>query len=187
MSLIGHTIDDFKVTAYQQGEYKDMTKQSLLGKWSIIFFYPADFSFVCPTELEALQSLHDKFKAANSEIYSVSEDTEFVHQAWAAASPKIGKIEYPMLADPAGKLARMFGVLDKNAGQALRGAFIIDPDGVIQSETINNMGIGRNPEEILRTLESAQFVREHGDRVCPVNWHPGEDSLKPGADLVGKL
>lgn len=127
------------------------------------------------------------FNDHDAEIYSVSEDTEFVHQAWAAASPKIGQIAYPMLADPAGKLARMFGVLDENAGQALRGAFIIDPDGVIQSETINNMGIGRNPEEILRTLEAAQFVREHGDRVCPVNWHPGEDTLKPGADLVGKL
>lgn len=187
MSLINTEISDFKVKAFQKGEYKDITKDTLLGKWSIVFFYPADFSFVCPTELEALQSLRSKFNAAGAEIYSVSEDTEFVHQAWAAASPKIGQIEYPMLADPAGKLARMFGVLDESAGQALRGAFIIDPDGVIQSEFINNMGIGRNPEEILRTLEAAKFVREHGDHVCPVNWHPGEDTLKPGADLVGKL
>lgn len=187
MSLIGHEIEDFNVNAYQQGEYKKINKQSLLGKWSILFFYPADFSFVCPTELEALQSLRQKFNDHNAEIYSVSEDTEFVHQAWAAASPKIGQIAYPMLADPAGKLARMFGVLNEEEGQAYRGAFIIDPDGIIQSETINNMGIGRNPEEILRTLEAAQFVRQHGDRVCPVNWHPGEDTLKPGADLVGKL
>ena len=124
---------------------------------------------------------------ADADLYSVSEDTEFVHKAWAEASEKIGKIKYNMLADPAGKLARMFDVLDEDAGQAYRGVFIVDPDGKIQSYTINNMGIGRSADEILRTLQAAQFVREHGDRVCPANWKPGQDSIKPSLDLVGKL
>lgn len=187
MNFIGHEIDDFKVNAYQDGKTKEVTKKDVLGKWSIFFFYPADFSFVCPTELEALQDKYEDFKKANADIYSVSEDTEFVHKAWAEASEKIGKIKYNMLADPAGKLARMFDVLDEDAGQAYRGVFIVDPDGKIQSYTINNMGIGRSADEILRTLQAAQFVHEHGDRVCPANWKPGQDSIKPSLDLVGKL
>ena len=187
MNFIGHEIDDFKVNAYQDGKTKEVTKNDVLGKWSIFFFYPADFSFVCPTELEALQDKYDDFKKADADIYSVSEDTEFVHKAWAEASEKIGKIKYNMLADPAGKLARMFDVLDEDAGQAYRGVFIVDPDGKIQSYTINNMGIGRSADKILRTLQAAQFVREHGDRVCPANWKPGQDSIKPSLDLVGKL
>lgn len=187
MNYINHEIDDFKVRAYQKGELKDVTKADVLGKWAVFFFYPADFSFVCPTELEALQANYAAFQKADAEIYSVSEDTEFVHKAWADASEKIGQLEYPMLADPAGKLARMFDVLDEEAGQAYRGVFIVDPDGKIQSFTINNMGIGRSAEEILRTLQAAQFVRENGDQVCPVNWHPGDATLKPGLDLVGKL
>lgn len=187
MNFIGHEIDDFKVNAYQDGKTKEVTKNDVLGKWSIFFFYPADFSFVCPTELEALQDKYDDFKKADADIYSVSEDTEFVHKAWAEASEKIGKIKYNMLADPAGKLARMFDVLDEDAGQAYRGVFIVDPDGKIQSYTINNMGIGRSADEILQTLQAAQFVREHGDRVCPANWKPGQDSIKPSLDLVGKL
>ena len=187
MNFVGHEIEDFKVNAYQDGKTVEVTKKDVLGKWSIFFFYPADSSFVCPTELEALQDKYEDFKQANAEIYSVSEDTEFVHKAWAEASDKIGKIKYHMLADPAGKLARMFDVLDEDAGQAYRGVFIVDPDGKIQSYTINNMGIGRSADEILRTLQAAQFVRKHGDRVCPANWKPGQDSIKPSLDLVGKL
>lgn len=159
----------------------------MLGKWSIFFFYPADFSFVCPTELGDLQDHYDAFKKANAEIYSVSEDSEFVHKAWSEATDTIGKIQYPMLADPAGKLARFFDVLDEDAGQAFRGVFIIDPEGKIKSYTINDMGIGRNAEEILRTLEAAEFVALHGDKVCPANWHPGDDTISPSLDLVGKI
>lgn len=187
MNFLNHEIEDFKVNAYQDGKTLEVTKEDVLGKWSIFFFYPADFSFVCPTELESLQDNYQTFQAANAEIYSVSEDTEFVHKAWAEASDKIGKIKYKMLADPAGKLARMFDVLDEDAGQAYRGVFIVDPDGKIQSYTINNMGIGRSAAEILRTLQAAQFVREHGDQVCPANWKPGDDTIKPSLDLVGKL
>ena len=187
MTLLQHDLTDFKVIAFQNNEFHEVTKDDVLGHWSLFFFYPADFSFVCPTELEALQDKYEEFKQADAEIYSVSEDTEFVHKAWAEASDEIGKVKYPMLADPAGKLARMFDVLDEEAGQAYRGVFIVDPDGKIQSYTINNMGIGRSAEEILRTLQAAQFVREHGDRVCPANWKPGDDTIKPSLDLVGKL
>ncbi|EHN58699.1 alkyl hydroperoxide reductase subunit C [Oenococcus kitaharae] len=187
MNFINNEIADFKVNAYQQGKVKEVTKKNILGKWSIFFFYPADFSFVCPTELGDLQDHYEAFKKANAEIYSVSEDSEFVHKAWAEATDTIGKVQYPMLADPAGKLARFFEVLDEDAGQAFRGVFIIDPAGKIRSYTINDMGIGRNAAEILRTLEAAQFVAEHGDKVCPANWHPGEDSITPSLDLVGKI
>ncbi|MGX5377548.1 redoxin domain-containing protein [Ligilactobacillus sp. LYQ135] len=186
-NFIGATIDDFHVKAYQHNKIIDICKEDLLGHWSILLFYPADFSFVCPTELEALQSIYENFKAIDTEIYSCSEDTEYVHKAWADASSEIAKIQYPMLADPAGKLARSFGVLDEDSGQTYRGVFIIDPEGVIQSYTINNMAIGRSADEILRTLEAAQFVHEHGDQVCPVNWKPGDQTLKPGVDLIGKL
>ena len=188
-NFIGKKIDDFDVKAYQKGETEviHVTRADLLGHWSVLLFYPADFSFICPTELEALEAAYPKFKNVGAEIYSCSEDTEFVHKAWADASPEINKIEYPMLADPAGKLARAFDVLNEDAGQAYRGVFIIDPDGIIQSYTVNNMAIGRSVDEILRTLEAAQFVREHGDQVCPVNWKPGDNTLKPGMNLVGKL
>lgn len=187
MNYVGQEIQDFTVKAYHQGELKDVAKKDVLGRWSVFFFYPADFTFVCPTELEDLQANYEQFKAANAEVYSVSEDTEFVHKAWAETSEGIGKLEYPMLADPAGKLARAFDVLDEELGQAYRAVFLVDPDGVVQSYTINNMGIGRNASEVLRTLQAAQFVRAHGDQVCPAKWHPGEATLTPSLDLVGKL
>ena len=187
MNFIGKEIEDFKVNAYQDGDVKQVTKSDLLGHWSIVLFYPADFSFVCPTELGDLADNYDEFKNAGAEIYSVSEDTEFVHQAWHEKSEEVGKVKYPMIADPAGKLARFFEVLDEDAGQAYRGVFIIDPKGKVRSYTINDMGIGRNAKEVLRTLEAAQFVAEHGDRVCPANWKPGQKTLKPGTQLVGKI
>ncbi|MDN6899453.1 redoxin domain-containing protein [Oenococcus sicerae] len=187
MNYINTQLADFEVNAYQKGEVKKVSKKDVLGKWSIFFFYPADFSFVCPTELGDLQDHYYAFKKANAEIYSVSEDSEFVHKAWSEATDTIGKIQYQMLADPAGKLARFFDVLDEDAGQAFRGVFIIDPEGKIKSYTINDMGIGRNAEEILRTLEAAEFVALHGDKVCPANWHPGDDTISPSLDLVGKI
>ena len=186
-NFIDQEIADFSVNAYHDGDVTQVTKQDTLGKWGVYFFYPADFSFVCPTELGDLADHYADFQKANAEIYSVSEDSEFVHKAWAEATDTIAKVKYPMLADPAGKLARFFNVLDEDAGLAFRAVFIVNPEGKIQSYTINNMGIGRNAEEILRTLEAAQFVAEHGDRVCPANWHPGEDTIAPSLDLVGKI
>lgn len=186
-NFIGKEVEDFNVNAFQDGDVKQVTKKDLLGHWSIMFFYPADFSFVCTTELGDLADLYQSFKKIGAEIYSVSEDTEFVHQAWHEKSEEVGKVQYPMIADPAGKLARFFEVLDEDAGQAYRGVFIIDPEGKVRSYTINDMSIGRNASEVLRTLEAAQFVAEHGDRVCPANWKPGEKTLKPGTALVGKI
>lgn len=187
MNYIGSTLPDFKVNAFQNGEVQSLTAADLKGHWSVLFFYPADFSFVCPTELGDLAEHYAAFKDQDAEIYSVSEDTEFVHQAWHEQSLEVGQVDYPMIADPAGDLARHYGVLDEDAGQAYRGVFILDPTGAVRSYTINDMGIGRNASEILRTLTAAQFVAEHGDRVCPANWHPGEATLQPGTKLVGKI
>jgi NADH-dependent peroxiredoxin subunit C len=187
MSLIGKKIEDFKVQAYHNGKFVEVSNEDVLGKWGIFFFYPADFTFVCPTELGDLADHYDSFKEIGAEIYSVSEDTHFVHKAWADTTETIGKIQYPMLGDPTGKLARMFEVLIEEEGLALRGTFIVDPDGVIQAYEVHQNGIGRNAEELLRKVQAAQFVREHGDEVCPANWTPGDETLTPSLDLVGKL
>ncbi|AKP03763.1 peroxiredoxin [Companilactobacillus pabuli] len=187
MNYINKEIPDFTVNAYQKGELKTFNKSDLLGKWSILFFYPADFSFVCPTELSDLQDSYDDFKAANAEIYSCSVDSQFSHMSWAQTTDTIGKIQYPMLSDQKHQLTDFFNILDEQSGQAYRGVFIIDPKGLIKSYTINAMGIGRNAREILRTLQAAQFVEAHGDNVCPANWHPGEETIKPSGDLVGKI
>lgn len=187
MNYINKEIPDFNVNAYQKGELKTFSKKDILGKWSILFFYPADFSFVCPTELSDLQDSYADFQKANAEIYSVSVDSQFAHMSWAETTDTIGKIQYPMLSDQTHQLTDFFNILDEVSGQAYRGVFIVDPKGLIKSYTINAMGIGRNAQEILRTLQAAQFVEAHGDNVCPANWHPGEETIKPGADLVGKI
>lgn len=187
MSLIGKKLEDFKVQAYHNGNFVEVSNEDVVGKWGIFFFYPADFTFVCPTELGDLADHYDSFKEIGAEIYSVSEDSHFVHKAWADTTETIGKIKYPMLADPTGKLARFFEVLIEEEGMALRGTFIVDPDGIIQAYEVHQNGIGRNAEELLRKVQAAQFVREHGDEVCPANWTPGAETLTPSLDLVGKL
>lgn len=186
-NLINKAVGDFKVQAYHKGEFREITKADTLGHWSVFFFYPADFTFVCPTELGDLADFYEEFQGIGCEIYSVSEDTHFVHKAWADASDTIKKIEYPMLGDPAGVLARDFGVLVEDDGQALRGTFVVNPEGMIKVYEIHDMGIGRNAEELLRKVQAAQFVAEHGDQVCPAKWRPGEETLTPSLDLVGLL
>lgn len=183
--LIGTQIPGFTAQAYREGQLVTVNSKDLAGKWSIFFFYPADFTFVCPTELGDMADHYDEFLAEGCEIYSVSTDSEFVHKAWADASDTIKKIRYFMLSDNTWVLSEAFGVLVN--GQALRAAFIVDPDGKIRSYEINDMGIGRNAEEILRKLQAAKFVYEHGGEVCPAKWKPGDDTLKPSLDLVGKL
>ena len=187
MSFINREVQDFRVQAFQNGKFLEVTKESILGHWSVFFFYPADFSFVCPTELGDLMDFYEEFKKINCEIYSVSEDTHFVHKAWADASDTIRRIGYPMLADPAGRLARQFDVLVEEDGKALRGTFVVNPEGKIKVYEITDMGIGRNAAELLRKVQAAQFVAEHGDQVCPAKWKPGEDTLTPSLDLVGML
>lgn len=157
------------------------------GKWAIFFFYPADFTFVCPTELEDLQDKYADLKKMGVEVYSVSTDSHFVHKAWHDTSERIRKIEYPMLADPTGLLARAFGVMIENDGMAYRGTFVVDPSGHVKIAEIQDNNIGRNAEELLRKVEAAQFVAEHPGDVCPAKWKKGNDVLKPSIDLVGKL
>lgn len=186
MSLIGKNVSEFRVEAYQNERFITVTDKDLLGHWSVIVFYPADFTFVCPTELEDLQNTYEEFKKEGCEVYSVSCDTHFVHKAWHDTSDRISKVEYPMLGDPTGKLARDFGVMIEEEGLALRGSFVIDPEGVIKAYEIHDNGIGRSAKELLRKVQAAKFAAEHGE-VCPANWKPGSDTLKPGIDLVGKL
>lgn len=187
MSLINKEISDFKVQAYHNGQFVEVTKDTLKNKWSVFVFYPADFTFVCPTELGDLADFYDEFKKIGCEVYSVSTDTHFVHKAWADTSDTIAKIKYPMLADPTGALARDFGVMIEEEGLALRGSFVINPDAVIKAYEIHDLGIGRKAEELLRKVQAAQFVAKHGDQVCPANWKPEAETLTPSLDLIGKL
>ena len=187
MSLIGKEISEFSVQSYQGGEFKTVTKDDVLGQWSVFFFYPADFTFVCPTELEDLAALYDQFKAADCEIYSVSCDTHFAHKAWHDASENIKNLPYPMLADPTHKLADIFDVYIEDEGVAERGSFIVNPEGKIVAYEVNAGNVGRNADELLRKVQACQFVAEHGDEVCPAKWQPGAETLKPSLDLVGQL
>lgn len=186
MSLIGKKVSEFKTMAYHMGDFKEITNESMKGKWAAVVFYPADFTFVCPTELEDLAEHYEQFKAEGCEVYSVSTDTHFVHKAWHDTSDRIKKVQYPMLADPTGKLSRDFEVMIEEEGLALRGSFIINPEGVIVAYEVHDNGIGREVGELLRKLQAAKFVAEHGE-VCPAKWKPGSDTIKPTIDLVGKL
>ncbi|MBR0165147.1 MAG: peroxiredoxin [Lachnospiraceae bacterium] len=187
MSLIGKEVSDFTAQMYVGNDFKEVSKKDLKGKWSVFFFYPADFTFVCPTELEDLQNNYEEFKKLGCEIYSVSCDTHFVHKAWHDHSEKIGKLTYPMIADPTQAIARDFEVLIESSGLAERGTFIINPDCRIVGYEVNDGNVGRNAEELLRKVKAFQFVHEHGDQVCPAKWQPGAETLKPSLDLVGAL
>ena len=187
MSMINKEVSEFKVQAYVDNGFKEVSKADILGKWSVFFFYPADFTFVCPTELEDLANKYEEFKAAGCEIYSVSTDTHFVHKAWHDASDRIKKIQYPMLADPTHALSKDFEVLIESDGLAERGSFIVNPEGKIVSYEVSAGNVGRNADELFRKLQACQFVHEHGDEVCPAKWQPGAETLKPSLDLVGML
>lgn len=187
MSLINKEVSDFTVQAFWNNEFKTVKKENLMGKWSVFFFYPADFTFVCPTELEDLQNTYAKFKEIGCEIYSVSCDTHFVHKAWHDHSKRISQIEYPMLADPTQALAKDFEVLIESDGLAERGTFIINPEGKIVAYEVNSGNVGRNADELLRKVEACQFVHKYGNEVCPAKWKPGAKTLKPSIDLVGSL
>ena len=187
MSMINKEIAGFKVQAYHNNEFKTVTKDDVLGKWGVFFFYPADFTFVCPTELEDLADKYEQFKALGVEIYSVSTDSHFVHKAWHDASDRIKKINYPMLADPTHAVSRDFEVLIEEAGQAERGTFIVNPEGKIVGYEVSAGNVGRNADELFRKVQACQFVYEHGDEVCPAKWQPGAETLKPSLDLVGML
>ncbi len=187
MSQIGKQIVDFEVQAYQNEEFKTLKKADVLGQWSIFFFYPADFTFVCPTELEDLANLYSEIKSTGTEVYAVSTDTHFVHKAWHDTSETIEKIQYPMLGDPTGVLSKGFKVYIKENGLAERGTFIINPQGEIAFYEVVAGNVGRNAEELVRKLKALQFVAEHPSEVCPAKWEEGKETLVPSLDLVGKI
>ncbi|HEY8529030.1 MAG TPA: alkyl hydroperoxide reductase subunit C [Paenibacillaceae bacterium] len=187
MPLIGSTVKPFKAQAYHNGKFIEVTDEDLKGKWSVVCFYPADFTFVCPTELEDLQNHYDELKRLGVEVYSVSTDSHFVHKAWHDTSPAVGKVTFPMIGDPSHVISRNFEVLDEATGMAIRATFIIDPDGVIQAVEMTAEGIGRDASTLIDKIKAAQYVRSHPGEVCPAKWKEGEATLKPSLDLVGKI
>jgi peroxiredoxin (alkyl hydroperoxide reductase subunit C) len=186
-TLINTEVLPFSAKAFHNGKFIDVSDADLKGKWSVVFFYPADFTFVCPTELGDLADNYAEFKKLGVEIYSVSTDTHFTHKAWHDTSDTIGKIQYPMIADPTGTISRNFGVMIEEAGLAERGTFVIDPQGKIQIIEINAGGIGRDASELLRKVKAAQYVATHPGEVCPAKWKEGDSTLAPSLDLVGMI
>jgi peroxiredoxin (alkyl hydroperoxide reductase subunit C) len=187
MSLINTEVKPFSATAFHVSEFVTVTDADLHGKWSIVFFYPADFTFVCPTELGDMADLYDDFQKLGVEIYSVSTDTHHTHKAWHASSDVVGKIRYFMIGDPSGTVTRNFDNMREGEGLADRGTFLVDPDGVIQYLEVTPEGVGRNASELLRKVKAAQYVRSHPGEVCPAKWEEGEATLAPSFDLSGKI
>src|ERR1700761_5416700 len=187
MPIINSQVKPFKATAYHNGEFVPVSDADLKGKWSVFVFYPADFTFVCPTELGDLADNYEEFKKLGVEIYGVSTDTHFAHKAWHDTSDTIKKVQYPLVGDPTQALARNFEVLIEEAGLALRGTFVIDPEGKIKVMEVNDNGIGRDAKELLRKVRAAQYVAAHPGEVCPAKWTPGANTLKPALSLVGKI
>ncbi|PIN91963.1 peroxiredoxin [Candidatus Pacearchaeota archaeon CG10_big_fil_rev_8_21_14_0_10_35_13] len=194
MIKINGKAPEFSSDAYFGGsdEVRKINLSDYRGKWVILFFYPADFTFVCPTELGKLADSYEKFKSLNAEVISVSTDTKFVHKAWHDHSDTIRKITFPMLADPTRRVCSDYETLitddgDPDSGLSLRATFLIDPEGVVKAFEFHNNDIGRSTAELLRKLQAAKFAEENGGEVCPMDWTPGADTLKPGLDLVGKI
>ncbi|WP_334190503.1 alkyl hydroperoxide reductase subunit C [Noviherbaspirillum sp.] len=187
MSLINTQVKPFTATAYHNGKFVPVTDADLKGKWSVVFFYPADFTFVCPTELGDLADNYAKFKELGVEIYGVSTDSHFTHKAWHDTSETIGKLQYPMIGDPTGTITRNFDVMIEEDGMALRGTFVINPEGQIKLCEIHDNGIGRDAQELLRKVQAAQYVASHPGEVCPAKWTPGAETLAPSLELVGKI
>ena len=187
MSLVNTPIKPFSATAYKAGEFVDITEADVKGKWAIFFFYPADFTFVCPTELEDLQDEYANLQSMGVEVFSVSTDTHFSHKAWHDTSPAIGKIQYYMVGDQTGTITTNFDVMREGAGLADRGTFVVDPDGIIQVMETTCEGVGRNAKELVRKVKAAIHVRNNPGQVCPAKWEEGSETLAPSLELVGKI
>jgi NADH-dependent peroxiredoxin subunit C len=187
---IGDRAPDFNVRAFHNGQFKEIKLSNYKGKWVVLAFYPADFTFICPTELSRFADFYSDFQNVGAEILSVSTDTEQSHKAWHDTSDSIKKIKFPMLSDPIGKICKSFGTYiyeGEDEGRSLRATFIINPEGVVKSMDLHDNSIGRSVKEVLRKLKAAKYVHEHGGEVCPVEWEEGQKTLKPGVDLVGKI
>ncbi|HET8689061.1 MAG TPA: alkyl hydroperoxide reductase subunit C [Methanosarcina sp.] len=187
MSIINTLVKPFKATAFHNGKFVTVSDADLKGKWSVVFFYPADFTFVCPTELGDLADHYAQLQQMGVEVYSVSTDTHFTHKAWHDASDTIKKINFPMIGDPTGAISRNFDVMIEEDGLALRGTFVVNPEGQIKVAEIHDLGIGRSAKELIRKIQAAQYVASHDGEVCPAAWQPGEKTLAPSLDLVGKI
>lgn len=187
MSMINKSIPEFSCEAFHQGEFKTVTTEDVKGNWAIFMFYPADFTFVCPTELEDMAKHHEELLALGVEVYSVSTDTHFTHKAWHDSSDAIGKVTYPMLGDPTGTITRGFDVMIEEDGLALRGTFLVNPEGLVKVAEIHDLGIGRSAKDMVRKVKAAQYVATHDGEVCPAAWEEGEKTLTPSLDLVGKI
>ena len=186
-SIINSKLKAFNATAYKNGDFIEVSEADVAGKWAVFFFYPADFTFVCPTELGDMADHYQQLQDMGVEVYSVSTDTHFTHKAWHDSSDTIGKIQYPMIGDPTGAITRNFGVMIEEDGLALRGTFVVNPEGEIKVAEIHDLGIGRSAKELVRKIQAAQYVAEHDGEVCPAAWQPGGDTLAPSLDLVGKI
>ena len=187
MSLVDTPVLPFSATAYHKGEFVPVSEENLKGGWSVVFFYPADFTFVCPTELGDLADHYETLQSMGVEVYGISTDTHFTHKAWHDTSDTIKKVRYPLVGDPTGRLTRNFDVMIEDAGLALRGTFVINPEGVIKVMEVHDDGIGRDAKELLRKVQAAQYVASHPGEVCPARWTPGAQTLAPSLDLVGKI
>jgi peroxiredoxin (alkyl hydroperoxide reductase subunit C) len=187
MALIGSKLKPFTTQAYKEGKFVSVSDTDVLGKWAVFFFYPADFTFVCPTELEDLADIYPTLQKMGVEVYSVSTDTHFSHKAWHDSSPAIGKINYFMLGDQNHSISTNFEILREGQGLADRGTFVVDPEGVIQLIEVTSEGVGRNAAELLRKIKAAQYIAAHPGEVCPAKWEEGEETLAPSLDLVGKI
>lgn len=187
MAKINQPIPEFKAEAFHDGNFKTISSEDVKGKWSIFLFYPADFTFVCPTELEDMANHYQQLQKLGVEVYSVSTDTHFTHKAWHDTSAAIGKIKFPMLGDPTGRITRGFDVMIEEEGLALRGTFVANPEGIIKVAEIHDLGIGRSAKDMVRKVKAAQYVASHKGEVCPAAWEEGQATLTPSLDLVGKI
>ena len=185
--IINTEVKPFKATAFHNGKFIDLSEADLKGKWSVVCFYPADFTFVCPTELGDLADHYEQLQKLGVEVYSVSTDTHFTHKAWHDASDTIKKIKFPMIGDPTGTISRNFGVMIEEDGLALRGTFVINPEGLIKVVEVHDLGIGRSAKDLVRKVQAAQYIATHDGEVCPASWQPGDETLAPSLDLVGKI
>lgn len=187
MAIINQSIPEFSAEAFHNGEFKTISSEDVKGKWSIFVFYPADFTFVCPTELEDMANYYEELQSLGVEVYSVSTDTHFTHKAWHDTSEAIGKIRFPMIGDPSGRISRGFDVMIEEDGVALRGSFLVNPEGIVKVAEVHDLGIGRSAKDMLRKVKAAQYVANNDGEVCPAAWEEGQETLTPSLDLVGKI
>ena len=187
MALINTAIKPFKATAFKDGEFIDVSSEDIKGKWAVFVFYPADFTFVCPTELGDIADKYEELQSRGVEVFSVSTDTHFTHKAWHDSSDTINKIKFAMIGDPTGEITRNFDCMRETMGLADRATFVVDPEGIVQAMEITSEGIGRDADDLVRKIKAAQYVASHPGEVCPAKWKEGEATLAPSLDLVGKI